>query len=46
MGMIEDVNAEMQGLKHIGIDITRESLKRYADSQCNLTTCRYNQSGK
>jgi len=30
----------------MGIEITNESLKRYADSKCNLTTCRYNQSRK
>lgn len=41
----EDIKTEMQGLKNMGIDITRESLKKYANSQCNLTTCRYNQSG-
>lgn len=41
----EDIKLEMKGLKNIGIEITGESLKKYADSQCNLTTCRYNQSG-
>lgn len=41
----EDVKTEMQGLKEFGIEITSENLKKYADSHCNLTTCRYNQSG-
>lgn len=41
----QDAKSEMQGLKDMGIEITSESLKKYTDSQCNLTTCRYNQSG-
>lgn len=41
----QDVKSEVQGLKNMGIDITSESLKKYADSQCNLTIRRYNQSG-
>lgn len=41
----QDIKSETQGLKDIGIEITSESLKKYADSQCNLTTCSYNQSG-
>lgn len=41
----QDVKSERQGLKDMGIEITSKSLKKYADSQCNLTTCRYNQSG-
>lgn len=41
----DDVKEEIQGLKDMGIEITSESLKKYADNQCNLTTCRYNQSG-
>lgn len=41
----QDVKSEIQSLKDMGIEITSEILKKYADSQCNLTTCRYNQSG-
>lgn len=41
----QDVKSEMQGLKDMGIEITNESLKKYANSKCNLTTCRYNQFG-
>lgn len=41
----QDVKSEIQSLKDMEIEITNESLKKYADSQCNLTTCRYNQSG-
>ncbi len=41
----QDVKSERQGLKDMGIEITSKSLKKYADSRCNLTTCRHNQSG-
>ena len=41
----QDVKSEIQSLKDMGIEITSEIPKKYADSQCNLTTCRYNQSG-
>lgn len=43
---IEQVaNDEINAIKNMGIDITSESLKKYVDSQCNLITCHYNQSG-
>lgn len=41
----QDVKSEIQSLKDMGIEITSEILKKYADSQCNLATCRYNPSG-
>lgn len=41
----DKLKPELNAVKNMGVEITSESLKKYADSQCNLTTCRYNQSG-
>lgn len=42
----KDIINDMNGIENMGIEITNERLKRYVDSQCNLTAFRYNQSGK
>lgn len=41
----DKLKPDLNAIKNMGIEITNEDLKKYINSQCNLTTCRYNQSG-